>query len=222
MQGRVAHAVLRMKSSVDRSADSGPGSSAETDSRGTREPDAARRNCRSSRLHMSREGALISPTCLAFFSQWQRTAPKAGHDICFGNGVRPGACLPMTAPPLRQHAAAMSAVLALGVIAASQGAKAYSGDSVVSDGCHERITMDALRRWRSQLPAIEIPAADSNERALIADVPFGLDADLRDLAAVTTLLANRDVDLKGHEADDLKELAPIHGDPRTQEEHCLR
>src|SRR5829696_4888118 len=128
----------------------------------------------------------------------------------------------MPSPPLRQHFAVRSALVALGTFAGSQVAKAYSGESVATDGCHERITMDALRRWRSQLPTIEIPAADSNERALIADAPFGVDDDLRDLAAVTTLLGNRDVDLKGHEPNALDELAPIHGDPRTQQEHCLR
>ena len=82
--------------------------------------------------------------------------------------------------------------------------------------------MDALRRVRSEIPGAAFVASDSNERALIDDAPFDLDADMRDLGAVTIVHGNRDVDLLGHDPEDLHELAPIHGDPNRQDEHCLR
>jgi hypothetical protein len=104
----------------------------------------------------------------------------------------------------------------------SSEALAYTTSSIVTDGCHERITMDAVRRVRSELPGAGIVAPTSDEEALIADVPFDLDSDMGELGAVTMLLGNRDVDLLGHEPDDLDELAPIHGDPSRQDEHCLR
>ena len=42
--------------------------------------------------------------------------------------------------------------VAAALLAISPPAVAYSTSSVVTDGCHERITMDALRRVRSELP----------------------------------------------------------------------
>ena len=108
---------------------------------------------------------------------------------------------------------------ALTVSAATFG---YSGESVVSDGCHERITMDALRRVRSELPGAGLVAPNADERALIDDMPCELDSDMRELGAVSMLLGNRDVDLLGNAPNDLSELAPIHGDPNRQDEHCLR
>jgi hypothetical protein len=53
-------------------------------------------------------------------------------------------------------------------------------------------------------------------------VPCELDGDMRELGAVSMLLGNRDVDLLGNEPNDLSELAPLHGDPNRQDEHCLR
>ena len=75
-------------------------------------------------------------------------------------------------------------------------AAAYGTDSVVSDPCHERITMSALAALRQDVPQAEPIAPNRNERALIDDVPFELRSDMRDLAAVTLILANREVDLK--------------------------
>src|SRR5687767_8321497 len=92
-------------------------------------------------------------------------------------------------------------------------AAAYSTDSVVSDPCHERITMNALSWLREDVPLAEPIVPNRNERALIDDVPFDLRSDMRDLAAATLILANREVDLKGRAPDDLDELAAIHGDP---------
>jgi hypothetical protein len=101
-------------------------------------------------------------------------------------------------------------------------ASGYSTSSIASDGCHERITMDALRRVRSELPGAAFVAPNRNEQALIDDVPCELDGDMRDLGAASMILGNRDVDLLGNEPHDLSELAPLHGHPNRQDEHCLR
>ncbi|HEY6558261.1 MAG TPA: hypothetical protein VI072_13350 [Polyangiaceae bacterium] len=118
--------------------------------------------------------------------------------------------------------------LALGLSAGSlllleaREAAAYSTDSVVSDPCHERMTMNALVALRKDVPLAEPIAPNRNERALIDDVPFDLRSDMRDLAAVTLILANREVDLKGRAPEDLDELATVHGNPNQQVHHCLR
>ncbi|HMJ12027.1 MAG TPA: hypothetical protein VK524_11470, partial [Polyangiaceae bacterium] len=118
--------------------------------------------------------------------------------------------------------------LALGLSAGSlllleaREAAAYSTQSVVSDPCHERITLDAWAWVRADVPTAVPIQPNRNERALIDDVPFDLPSDMRELAAVTLVLANRAVDLKGRSVDDLDELASVHADPNGQVDHCLR
>ena len=99
---------------------------------------------------------------------------------------------------------------------------AYTVASAISTGCHERITAEALREVRLELPTAAPVAADENERALIDDVEFPLPDDMRDLGATAMLLGVRDNDLKGRQSNDISELALVHGDPNLQREHCLR
>lgn len=101
-------------------------------------------------------------------------------------------------------------------------ASAYSTASPVSAGCHEKITMQALRAVRRDTPLAAPIRPNSNEKAMIDDVPFDLDSDMHDVAAVALILANREVDLRGSAPDDLDTLATVHGDPNLQDEHCLR
>ena len=101
-------------------------------------------------------------------------------------------------------------------------ARAYTVASAISTGCHERITAEALREVRLELPTAAPLGADANERALIDDVEFPLPDDMRDLGATTMLLGVRDNDLKGRQSNDISQLALIHGDPNLQREHCLR
>jgi hypothetical protein len=92
----------------------------------------------------------------------------------------------------------------------------------VSDGCHEQLTDDALRAVRAQRPgAAPVLAIDTGDRAFVDDLPLELPTG-SDLAAVTLLVGVRDNDLKGRGSTDLQALALIHGDPATQDEHCLR
>ncbi len=101
-------------------------------------------------------------------------------------------------------------------------AAAYSTRTAVSDPCHEDITQEALSRARRTLGPIDRISPTRNERALIDDVPFVLRNDLDDLGGATLVIGNRNVDFRGHEQDDLDVLAPLHGRPGNQDEHCLR
>jgi len=56
----------------------------------------------------------------------------------------------------------------------------------------------------------------------VDDLQFSIDADMADLAAVTLLVSVRDNDLKGRSSNDLTQLSAVHGDPDSQDEHCLR
>jgi hypothetical protein len=67
-----------------------------------------------------------------------------------------------------------------------------------------------------------LAAGNKDERALLDDLPFSVPKDMKELAAVSAVLGNRNVDLKHHEPDDLDYLAQVHGDPQNQDEHCLR
>ncbi len=101
-------------------------------------------------------------------------------------------------------------------------ARAYTIASAISSGCHERVTTDALRAIRQELPAAAPLPADVDEQALIDDLEFPVPADLNDLGGATLLMGVRDNDLKGRASNDVTELALVHGDPRLQREHCLR
>lgn len=114
------------------------------------------------------------------------------------------------------------AALASALLAAPPPARAYTFESPFSRGCHEAITTRALRRVRLERPAAGAIAPSDDERALIDDLPFHAEADLREVAGATLLLAVRDNDLEGKGISDLDSLAQVHGDPLTQEKHCLR
>ena len=101
-------------------------------------------------------------------------------------------------------------------------AHAYTIDSPITAGCHEKITTDALRAVRLDLPSAAPLPADRNERALIDDLEFTPAGDMTDLGAATLLVGVRDNDLKGRDSMALSQLALVHGDPNAQREHCLR
>jgi len=103
-----------------------------------------------------------------------------------------------------------------------RSALAYTTKTIVSDACHEEITQSALHRTRAELGPVDAVTPTRDERALIDDLPFELASDLADLGAATLVLSNHNVDFKGNESDDLDQLAPLHGNPDHQHEHCLR
>lgn len=122
---------------------------------------------------------------------------------------------------LSPRASAVLGVFGL-VCAATRSAEAYTYQSSISEGCHERLASSALASVRAVVdtaPALPL----SEEQAPIArDLPFDAPGELRDLGGITLLFAVRDVDLKGNAPTDAAELALMHGDPELQEEHCLR
>ena len=105
----------------------------------------------------------------------------------------------------------------------SGSAHAYSYQSLVSDGCHERLAVSALRAVRVSLPTTTPSVQpNSDDTALIHDLPFDLDADVRDLSGASLTIGVRDNDLHGNGPNALDSLAQIHGNPANQREHCLR
>lgn len=99
---------------------------------------------------------------------------------------------------------------------------AFQIDSIVTQDCHERITLDALHRARGDDPDLASIAAPYRFReALIDTAPFDLREE-RELGAALLVLANRDIDLQGAEPTDLDRLAQVHGKAERQPLHCLR
>lgn len=112
--------------------------------------------------------------------------------------------------------------LSLGVWAGPATAEAFQIDSIVTAGCHEQITRDALERVRAQSPELATIAAFYRFRdALVDTAPFDL-GNQKELGAALLILANRDIDLEGSEPTDLERLAQVHGREGRQPLHCLR
>ncbi len=116
----------------------------------------------------------------------------------------------------------LGAILSLAGLATTESAHAYTIANAFSSGCHERITSDALRAVRKELPTAHPLAANDDEKALIGDLQFKPDSDMDDLGGATLLIGIRDNDLKGRGSGDLSQLAAVHGNPDGQAEHCLR
>jgi MYXO-CTERM domain-containing protein len=114
------------------------------------------------------------------------------------------------------------ALLAIGALALAGQARAYTIETHFTTKCHEKLTAEALRTAREALGLPAAPPTTVDERALIDDLQFAPDPDMRDLAGATLLVGVRDNDLKGNSQDDLTVLSAIHGDPTSQREHCLR
>src|SRR5207237_3693969 len=106
--------------------------------------------------------------------------------------------------------------------AATDAARAYTIETHFTAKCHEKLTAQALRTARTRLEMAATPRATDDERALIDDLQFAPDDDMKDLAGATLLVGVRDNDLKGSSQDDLSVLSAIHGNPDNQREHCLR
>ena len=109
--------------------------------------------------------------------------------------------------------------------ATPKSADAYTISTIVTAGCHEKVTTDAFRAVRldpaTAATAAPLPA-DRNDQALIDDLEFSPASDMSDLGGATLLVSVRDNDLKGRDSMDLSQLPLVHGDPSAQREHCLR
>ncbi len=112
--------------------------------------------------------------------------------------------------------------LAVGIalaVAAPASARAFTFESPLSDGCHERITQHAIEEagW----PDGRTPPLPTRAEELLLDgLPVRLDRD--DPWTLAAVIGVRHSDLAGRSATDVPALAEIHGDPGRQRDHCLR
>ncbi|HTJ43489.1 MAG TPA: hypothetical protein VL463_15400 [Kofleriaceae bacterium] len=110
------------------------------------------------------------------------------------------------------------------MLAAPRAAHAWSIGSPIDEvGCHEPITSEAFRQARAMVATAPVLVPTRDEAALFADVEFLPDADMRsDLAGMSLLLGMRDNDVKDNDPLDALDIVSLQGDPKTQEEHCIR
>ena len=115
-------------------------------------------------------------------------------------------------------------VLVLVLVLAPRPAGAWAiGSQLDEAGCHEPITAAALRAVRARFDTAPVIPPSRDEAALIADAVFAPPPDLvDDLAAMALLFGVRDNDLKGIDPLSSLDLIQVHGNPGTQDEHCIR
>jgi MYXO-CTERM domain-containing protein len=111
-----------------------------------------------------------------------------------------------------------------GIVAAPRTAHAWAiGSQLNETGCHEPITAAALRAVRARFSTAPVLPPSRDEAALIDDVVFSPPDDfVGDLAGISLLLGVRDNDLKGIDPLSSLDLIQVHGNPETQDEHCIR
>jgi hypothetical protein len=124
----------------------------------------------------------------------------------------------------RRRTAWQCAALAAAVLVTTpRAAHAYTIESPITRGCHEEITIDAWRQIQAELPdATAAVRASRDDEALIADVPFDVPGDLKELGLVTLLLGIRENDIADLATTSLSDLAVVNSDQRAQRQHCLR
>ncbi len=102
-------------------------------------------------------------------------------------------------------------------------ASAYTIQTQITQGCHESITEDALRKVRSASKlAPALPSTEPDDDAIVGDVPFTTPDDFMDIGSTTLIIGVRDNDVKDLSATALDELAQLTADSAGQREHCLR
>ena len=116
-----------------------------------------------------------------------------------------------------------AAVALVCCLLAPRAASAFTIQSPATRGCHEQITIDAWRQIREELPELTGPiASKGDDDALIADTPFDVPDDLREIGLVSLLLGIRENDIADLAVTSLSDLAPVNSDPKAQRQHCLR
>jgi len=101
----------------------------------------------------------------------------------------------------------------------AQSAAAFTLETAITEGCHERITLNALRGapWPD---GVSPPIASREDLVLAENLPFLVPAGL-DRWSMSVMVGVRDNDLEGYSLSDLPELAAVHG-AIDQSAHCLR
>lgn len=112
--------------------------------------------------------------------------------------------------------------LSAGLLASGPAlARAFTVETLVSEGCHERMLLAALSEvgWPGgQTP----PELSELERRVVRDLTFDLEPSAADPWTLAALVGVRDNDLRGVAPSDLPGLSEIHTEPALQLEHCLR
>src|SRR3954469_19572581 len=80
------------------------------------------------------------------------------------------------------------AAVSILALCAAGAARAYTIETHFTESCHERITAEALRTARQTLEMARTPPSTADEQALIDDLQFVPDTDLKDLAGATLLI----------------------------------
>ncbi|MFY0577738.1 hypothetical protein ACN28S_28555 [Cystobacter fuscus] len=128
--------------------------------------------------------------------------------------------MPSLRPSFRRYLPLAASTLLAALILGTTTARAYTIETPVTEGCHERITAAALARagWPDgALP----PAPTAGQKVLVDNLPFHLPT-ARDAWTVAMLAGVRDNDLHGAAATDLPEHVEVDLAPASQPEHCLR
>lgn len=111
------------------------------------------------------------------------------------------------------------ALATLVVLALPGVARAFTFESALQGGCHERITREAVQA--AAWPDGATPPPPTRESAALADAMAFTTAGA-DAWTVAMMVGVRDVDLRGATPVDMPELAAIHNSTGHQEQHCLR
>ena len=115
----------------------------------------------------------------------------------------------------------LTALFTVALLGAPATAGAFSTESSVRDGCHEAMTVAAIRA--SGWPNGEVPPDLTEiDRRVIDDSEFEVGGDVYDPWSLAMLLGNRHVDLRGNERTDFVALSVEAARPSRQREHCLR
>src|SRR5690349_812055 len=97
-------------------------------------------------------------------------------------------------PPHLVTTTIRAALLAIGALAVTGKARAYTIETEFTAKCHEKLTSTALRTARATLAVAPSPPVTRDDQALIDDLQFAPDPDMRDLAGATLLVGARDND----------------------------
>jgi uncharacterized protein (TIGR03382 family) len=150
--------------------------------------------------------------------------PGVREEFPSGNGFEPARCRVMLRLAFRCRHRWFAICVLLALAGTSRTSHAWAiGSQINETGCHEPITAQALRSVRAKFDTAPTVAPSRDEAAMIAAVLFSPPEDfVSDLAAMTLLLGVRDNDLKGINPLSSLDLVQVHGNPTTQDEHCIR
>src|SRR6185503_16415346 len=111
-------------------------------------------------------------------------------------------------------------VIALSV-ALTGDAFAFQIETPITAGCHEKITIEAVRRQPGFPDLTLAPVPTEDQRRAREDLTFTLPAE-HDVWTMTLLIGLRSNDIRDLQLVDVAELVHIHDDPADQPAHCIR